>query len=209
MPPPTPPLPSHVASRSLYLYESYSVTLLDSIGTAPSPDDVVARSLYLYESYSIWGADSPTGGEPQDAEDVLARTLYLYVSIIHDRDPTDRRNGVLYLYEAYTNGEIFPWLERIVPEEQYPLGQVEVMGDGFGATTAAEGGSARLGVYDPANPGPGLVMGVVEWSTRSPNLYPANGVGDGVTNPPRSTRALLLTVPADAVSGMLSVEETT
>ena len=202
MPPPTPPLPSHVVARSLYLHVSKTATLLDSLGTPPSPDDVVARSLYVHARDASGERTARQAGNRKTRRTYSAAACTCTSTCIHDRDPTNRGNGVLYVYEAYTNGEIFPWIERIVPEEQYAGGQVEVFGDGFGATTAAEGGSARLGVYDPANVGPGLVMGVVEWSTRSPNLYPANS---GV----RSTRALLLTVPAEAASGMLSVEETT
>lgn len=194
-----------VAARALYLYENPGVSIAG--GYPPDPIDVAARALYVYVAEAIYG--NPSGGEPLDGDDVLARALYLYYSLVHDRDPSDVPGRALYLYEAYTNGEIFPWIERILPTEQYPGGQVEIYGDGFGATAAAEGSSVRLGVYDPLVSGPGAVLGIVSWMTRSPNLWPANGVGDGVTNPPRSLPAIVVTVPADAVSGMLSVEETT
>jgi hypothetical protein len=203
MPPSPMPDPTYVVGRSLYLYESRAAGPGD--GTAPAPEDVDSRALYLYEGYAVWGADSPTGGEPQDAEDVLSRSLYLFVSIIHDRDPTDVPRRALYTYEAYTNGEIFPWIERIIPGEQYRGGQVSIHGDGFGATQGAEGSSIRLGAYDPLVEGPGLEMGVVSWSTRSPNLYPASSGG---VNPPLTGPAIVATVPAEAESGMLSVEET-
>ena len=200
MPPSPLPDPTYVAARTLYLYESYQAAASASPGTAPTPDDVLARTLYLYESYSTWGW--PSAGEPLDSDDVLSRTLYLYVHIVHDRDPTDVPRRSLYLYEAYTGDEPFPWIERIVPNEQYPGGQVEVMGDGFGDTPATEGGSVRLGVYDPNVSGPGLAMGIVSWQSRSPGLWPANS---GV----RSSAAIVVTVPTEAVSGMVSVELTT
>lgn len=201
MPPSPMPDPTYVTSRSLYLYESRTVGVVDDAGSpGPSQEDVKGRTLYLYESYSTWG--HPSAGEPLDQDDVLARTLYLYMSIVHDRDPTDIPMRCLYLYEAYTNDEIFPWIERIVPNEQYPGGQVGIYGDGFGDTQAAEASAVRLGVIDPAVSGPGDVMGVVSWISRSPGLYPANS---GV----RSTPAIVATVPADAESGMVSVEETT
>lgn len=170
----------------------------------PTPADVAARTLYLYENL---GATSEAG-HFQAPQDVDARTLYLYVNISHDRDPSDAAGRGLYVYEAYTNDEIFPWIERIRPTEQYRGGQVEIYGDGFGATAAAEGSSVRLGVYDPAVSGPGLVLGVVSWSSRSANLWPANGDGSGAP-PPRSLPAIVVTLPDEAVSGMLSVEETT
>lgn len=203
MPPATLPTPADVLARSLYLYESYAATAV--AGHAIAPSDVSARVLYLYVNEGAHGW--PAGGEPLDGDDVLARVLYLYVNVSHDRDPSDVSARALYLYEAYTNEEIFPWIERIRPTEQYPGGQVEIYGDGFGASDAAEGATVRLGVYDPALPGPGLALGVVSWSSRSPNLWPANGDGSGA-NPPRSLPAIVVTVPPEAVSGMLSVEET-
>lgn len=198
MPPAVLPTPASVVARSLYLYESIGVGPGD--GTPPAPEDVDARSLYLYVGHAIYG--HPAGGETLGPDDVLARVLYLYVSIVHDRDPTDVPQRSLYLYAAYTNDEIFPWLMDRRPAEQFPGGEVSIYGDGFGADAAAEGGAVRLGVYDPAVPGPGQLMGIVSWQTRSPNLYPANS---GLAIQP----AIVVTVPADAVSGMLSIEETT
>jgi hypothetical protein len=192
-----------IVARSLYLYESIAAGPGD--GTPPAAADVPARALYLYVSEVKYG--HPIGGEPLDEDDVLARTFYLYVSIVHDRDPSDVALRALYAYEAYTNGEIFPWIERIRPTEQYEGGQVEIYGDGFGATQGTEGSAIRLGVYDPDVEGPGMLMGVVSWSTRSANLHPANGDGSGAP-PPLTLPAIVATVPADAESGMLSVEET-
>lgn len=199
MPPSTLPTPADVAARSLYLYLSYEPATDLHPGVPISAEDVVARSLYLYESYASHGW--PTGGEPLDQDDVLARCLYLYVSYVHSQDPTDVSARALYTYVAYTNDEPFPWLERIVPNEQYPGGQVGLHGDGFGDTEAAEGGSVRLGVYDPLVSGPGGAMGIVSWQSRSPGLYPANS---GI----RSTAAIVATVPDEAESGMVSVELT-
>lgn len=200
MPPSPLPVAADVVARSLYLYENHGIAGgLPAGGEPLDQDDVAARVLYTYYSGAAYG--NPSGGEPLDEEDVLRRSLYLYVSITHDRDPSDVPGRYLYVYEAYTNDEPFPWIERITPTEQYPGGQVNVYGDGFGATAAAEGASVRLGVYDPALVGPGDALGVVSWSARSPNLWPANS---GV----RSLPALVVTVPSDAESGMLSVEET-
>lgn len=204
MPPASLPTPADVAARTLYLYENLGAT--SEAGHFQAPQDVDARTLYLYVNEGAYG--HPVGGETLGPDDVLARILYLYVNISHDRDPSDVAGRGLYVYEAYTNDEIFPWIERIRPTEQYRGGQVEIYGDGFGATAAAEGSSVRLGVYDPAISGPGLVLGVVSWSTRSENLWPANGDGSGAP-PPRSLPAIVVTIPDEAVSGMLSVEETT
>lgn len=203
MPPATLPTAADVAARSLYLYESYAASAV--AGHTMAVEDVAARALYAYYSASAYGW--PSGGEPLDGDDVLARALYLYVSIVHDRTTDDVPRRALYLYEAYTNDEIFPWIERISPTEQYRGGQVEIYGDGFGATQGAEGATIRLGLYDPDVEGPGLEMGVVSWSTRSANLYPANGDGSGA-NPPLTLPAIVSTVPDEADSGMLSIEET-
>lgn len=198
MPPASLPTTADVAARSLYLYENYGAT--STAGRAQQAADVDARSLYLYVNEGTHG--HPGGGDPLGQDDVLTRVLYLYVNRGHDRDPSDVPRRSLYLYGAYTNDEVFPWLMDRRPAEQVPGGQVSIYGDGFGDTAAAEGGSVRLGVYDPAVPGPGLLMGVVSWSARSPGLHPANG---GVPIEP----AIVVTVPAEAVSGMLSIEETT
>lgn len=190
--------PANVVSRALYLYYNRAATI--NAGHRPAPEDVAARTLYLYYNKSKWG--HPAGGEPLDQDDVLARTLYLFVNRSNDRTPDDVAARSLYLYEAKTNDEIFPWIERITPAEQYPGGQVNIYGDGFGDTQAQEASAIRLGVVDPTQSGPGQVMGVVSWISRSPGLYPANS---GI----RSSPAIVATVPADAESGMLTVEETT
>lgn len=203
MPPAVLPSPSSVAARALYLYVNEGAAIV--AGHSPAPADVIHRGLYLYVNEGKHGW--PIGGEPLDQDDVLSRSLYLYVEISHDRDPSDVELRTLYLFEAYTNGEIFPWIERIVPNEQYRGGQVAIYGDGFGATVGAEGASVRLGVYDPAVSGPGLSLGVVSWTSRSPNLWPANGDGSG-DPPPRTLPAIVVSIPDEADSGMLSVEET-
>ena len=164
----------------------------------PAPEDVDSRSLYLYYNK---GATINAGHLP-DPIDVAARMLYLYVNRSEDRTPDDVLARSLYLYEAKTADEIFPWIERITPTEQYPGGQVNIYGDGFGDTQATEAAAVRLGLVDPTQSGPGQIMGVVSWMTRSPGLYPANS---GI----RSSPAVVVTVPPDAESGMLTVEETT
>jgi hypothetical protein len=202
MPPPSSlPGPADVVSRSLYTYYSAQAATSNSPGTAPSPDDVLSRSLYTYYQAGIYG--NPTGGEPLDAEDVLSRTLYLYYSLGHDRDPSDVLARALYTYGVWDATEIFPWIEKIAPTEQLPGGQIDIYGDGFGATEGAEGGIVRLGTpVDPTAPGPGTALGVVAWQTRSPGLYPANS---GTPTEP----AITATIPDEATSGMISVEETT
>lgn len=198
MPPASLPTPADVARRTLYLYANYGRT--GAPGELLAEKHVARRTLYTYVNEGTHG--HPVGGEPLNQDDVLRRVLYLYVSIGHDRDPSDVPARGLYTYVAYTNDEMFPWIERILPVEQYRGGQVAIMGDGFGATEAAEGGSVRLGVYDPAVSGPGVVLGVVSWSSRSPGLHPANS---GI----RSSPAIVVTIPPEADSGMLSVELTT
>jgi hypothetical protein len=194
-----------VTRRSLYTftnavkYDPYEGGALDS-------ESVRRRTLYTYVNASKHG--HPIGGEPLDAEDLQRRSLYTYVNRAHGQEPSDVVRRSLYNVEAYTNDEIFPWIERIDPSEQFPGGQVNVHGDGFGDTEGQEGSSVRLGVYDPTQPGPGVAMGVVSWQSRSPNLHPANGDGSGA-NPPLTKSAITVTVPVDAESGMLSVEETT
>jgi hypothetical protein len=99
--------------------------------------------------------------------------------------------------ESYTNDPVFPWLFSISPTQQYQNGQVSLVGDGFGASAAAWTSSVLLGSILEH-------MGVVSWQTRSPGLWPCNGVSPNVFSP-----ALVVTVPSDAVSGLVKVEETT
>lgn len=188
--------PANVASRSLYLYYNKAATITS--GQARSGADVASRTLYTYYNK----AATSTAGRRMSPPDVDSRSLYLFVNRAHDRTPDDVASRSLYAYVAYDSTELFPWIEKIAPVEQSRGGQVAVYGDGFGGTEAAEGGIVRLGVYDPTQLGPGAVMGVVSWSSRSPNLHPANS---GLPTEP----ALVVTVPLDADSGMLSVEETT
>src|SRR5687768_2394175 len=190
------PVPADVKARALYIYENYAAT--SAPGHVVAPEDVDARALYVYENY----AATSTAGRVQQPADVDARILYAYLNIGHDRDPTNVLLRALYLYLAYTNGEIFPWIMDIQPREQYVNGQVDIFGDGFGATAAAEGGTVRLGMYDPTQVGPGQAMGVVSWQSRSPGLHPANS---GLP----IQKAITATVPDPAASGLVSVEETT
>lgn len=199
MPPAALPTTVDVTARSLYLYENPGAHGWPAGGEALDQDDVLSRSLYLVVNE---GAHGLPGQRVLNQNDIVARSLYLVVNVSHGRDITDVAVRSLYLYEAFTADEVFPWLMRISPTEQFPGGEVSVYGDGFGDTAAAEGGAVRLGVYDPAVPGPGVLMGVVSWVSRSPGLWPANG---GAPIEP----AIVVTVPAEAESGMLSIEETT
>ena len=200
MPPATLPTPADVASRTLYSYASWGIA--GSAGGEPlDQEDVAARTLYAYVTWEPAG--HPSAAEPLDPDDVLARTLYLYLSTIHDRDPSDIAARSLYGYVAWTEGELFPWIEKIVPTEALPGQQIAIYGDGFGDTQLQEGSIVRLGSpVDPTAPGPGTALGVVSWASRSPGLYPANS---GTPTEP----AIVATVPDPAESGMISVEQTT
>lgn len=191
MPPSSLPGPTAVPARSLYLYESYTTHGWPTGGETLGPDDVLARVLYLVVNEGVHG--QPAGGETMGPDDVLARILYLYVNEGVDLDPDDVVARALYDYVAYTDTEVFPWLEKLVPNEQFPLGQVDIYGDGFGATQAAEGGQVKLN---------GAIMGVVFWSARSPGLHPGPG-------PLTTQGAITVTVPSDAISGLVVVELTT
>lgn len=198
MPPATLPTPADVAARALYLLVNRGAAKV--AGHAPAPIDVEGRAQYVYVNRAVYG--NPSGGETMGTDDVLSRALYVYVTRALALTQEDVALRSLYLYAAYTNADVFPWLMRINPNEQFPGGEVSVYGDGFGPNAAAEGSAVRLGVYDPAVPGPGQLMGVVSWLERSPGLWPANG-GDPILP------AIVVTVPSDAESGMLSIEETT
>lgn len=199
MPPATLPTPADIAARTLYLYENLGAAGAATPGTPPGPEDVIARSLYSFEAY----AATSTAGRAQQPADTDARDLYLVVGVSHDRDPADVPARSLYTYGATTDGELFPWIEKIAPTEALPGQQLAIYGDGFGDTQAQEDSIVRLGSpIDPTAPGPGTALGVVSWASRSPGLHPANG---GAPTEP----AITATVPDPAESGMISVEQTT
>lgn len=109
--------PSNVAARSLYLYENKGVE-----------NQVVAhRGLYLYENRGLW------------AIDVQHRGLYLYEN--KGLWAIEVLARALYEYEQRRDGEVFPWLMKISPTEQYRGGQVDLYGDGFGELLEAAAGS--------------------------------------------------------------------
>jgi len=99
--------------------------------------------------------------------------------------------------ESYTNDPMFPWLYSIRPTQQFRGGQISLVGDGFGATQAALTSNVLLGAALE-------IMGVISWSTRSAGLWPCNGVSPNVFSP-----AIVATVPGDAVSGLVEIQETT
>ena len=97
--------------RSLYLYVNKGKeSIVPAVGS-------YARSLYLYVNKGM------------QAQTVDARVLYLYVNRGFTNDVEAR---ALYLYRNARDGEVFPYLNHLSPEEQYELGQVELFGDGFG-----------------------------------------------------------------------------
>lgn len=195
----TAPTTHRVAARALYVF--YNSGPGGDAGGAGShdADDVDGRALFVYFNTAV----ASTNGEPQDATEVDARALYAFFNTDGTRDPDDVATRALYTYGAWDDTELFPWIEKIVPNEQLAGGQIAIHGDGFGPTEGAEGGIVRLGTPpDPTAPGPGTALGVVSWQTRSPGLHPANS---GTPSSP----AIVATLPAEAESGMISVEETT
>lgn len=99
--------------RSLYLYVAKIFqTEIPAVGDN-------ARSLYLYVNKSVRNyLDKP-----------YARSLYLYVNKVFINEVEARS---LALYANVVDGEVFPYLNHLRPEEQYVGGQVELFGDGFG-----------------------------------------------------------------------------
>lgn len=104
--------------RSLYLYENRGVQAIE----------VTARSLYLYENKAL------------QVIAVLTRALYLYENRAIEALVVLAR--ALYLYEAKRDGEVFPWLMKIDPVEQYAGGQIDLFGDGFGELVEVAAGAA-------------------------------------------------------------------
>ncbi len=105
--------------RSLYLYENVGVQALA----------IVARSLYLFENIGVRNHLDP----------IVARSLYLYENRGIEALAVLARS--LYAYEATRDGEVFPWLMKIDPTEQYRGGQVDLYGDGFGEILEAAAGA--------------------------------------------------------------------
>jgi len=142
------------------------------------------RAIAVIENRGIWALAAPTYRALTllDARGIQALAVLM---------------RALTNLESYTNDPEFPWLLSISPTQQYRNGQVSLVGDGFGANAAAWTSSVLLGAILEN-------MGVVAWQTRSPGLWPCNGVNPNVFSP-----AIVVTVPADAVSGLVKVEETT
>jgi hypothetical protein len=112
------PLPvGPVLARSLYLYENAGVQAI-----AP-----LKRDLYLYENKGV------------QALAIAHRSLYLYEN--RGIEALAPRARDLYVYEATRDGEVFPWLMKIDPTEQYRGGQVALFGDGFGELLEVAAGS--------------------------------------------------------------------
>lgn len=161
---------SGALTRALYEYENLGI---------PAGVAGLTRALYEYENLGVWFEAAG-----------FTRALYEYENC----EIWALLAGIvraLYEYENCNSGELFPWVMAIVPDAQYPGGQVGIVGDGFGATQAAENSQVTLH---------GAALGVVAWSTRSPGLYPANG--SAPLEP-----AITVTLPSDAASGLIIVEE--
>src|SRR4051812_21976183 len=129
------PLPvGAILARSLYTYENKSIWAHPEL----------TRSLYTYENKGVW------------AHPELTRSLFLYENRGMWALAALRRS--LYGYEATRDGEVFPWLMRINPTEQYRNGQVDLFGDGFGELLeAAAGATITTSSVSGANVGDGAV----------------------------------------------------
>lgn len=114
----------------------------------------IPRSLYLYVNKGMWDRVPAVGDNARDLYLYVNKALYSNVIFIESRSlylyvNRAMYSGVLigglsrslYLYLSAKDGEVFPYLNHINPEEQYELGQVDLYGDGFGqyldATLAA------------------------------------------------------------------------
>jgi hypothetical protein len=103
--------------RSLYLYENDGINALA----------VSSRELYLYENDAI------------NALSVAERALYLYEN--------DGINALvwlarsLYAYEQERDLPVQPWLMKLDPPQQYPMGAVNLWGDGLGQYAEVAGAS--------------------------------------------------------------------
>jgi hypothetical protein len=131
--------------RSLYLYENIGV----------EPLSVPARSLYLYENVGV------------EVLAILARSLYLYEN--REMEALEVLARSLYAYEATRDGEVFPWLMKIDPVEQYRGGQVDLFGDGFGELLeVAAGATITTSSVSGANVGGNTVdRAAGEWISTS------------------------------------------
>jgi hypothetical protein len=93
--------------RTFYVYENRGI----------EPQSVAARTLYVYENKGV-------------SVVLAARALYLYENRgIQSLEVLAR---ALDLFENLRDGEVFPWLEKLLPAEQYRGGQVDLYGDGLG-----------------------------------------------------------------------------
>lgn len=134
-----------VLARSLHLYEN----------KGKWATKVLARSLYVVENKGFWATDQ------------LARSLYTYENRGIWAHPQLARS--LYTYEATRDGEVFPWLMKLDPAEQYRGGQVDLYGDGFGELLeAAAGATITTSSVSGANVGAGAVdRGTLGWVSTS------------------------------------------
>lgn len=123
--------------RSLYLYENDGIQALS----------VSSRALYAYENDALQIGISPLAA-------VLARSLYLYENDALQTIVVLMRS--LYVYETEKDLPVQPWLLLLDPAEQYPLGTVDVYGDGLGqyvesAASSTVTASSTNGSNIPAN----------------------------------------------------------
>lgn len=131
--------------RSLYLHENKGVQALS----------VPARDLYLVENKGL------------QAIDVDARDLYLHENRGIQALAVLAR--ALYGHETARDGEVFPWLEKIAPVEQYIGGQVSLYGDGLGEIVeCAAGATITTSSVSGGNIGENTVdRTIAEWISTS------------------------------------------
>lgn len=108
--------------RSLYLYENKGIEALPA-----DASNGLARVLFLYENKGV------------EVLAVLARSLYLYEN--RGIEALVALARALYAYEATRDSEVFPWLEKIVPNEAVRGQQVALYGDGLGEIVDVAAGS--------------------------------------------------------------------
>lgn len=118
--------------RDLYLYENRGL----------QATTVTARDLYPYENRGV------------QALAIQARDLYEYENLAIQALAILMRD--LYGYEAMRDSPVTPWLLQLVPNEQFPLGAVDLYGDGLGQFTevgaaATKTASSTNGSNIPAN----------------------------------------------------------
>ena len=124
------------------------------------PTVVLARSLYVYENDGI---------QPLT---ILARSLYPYENDGIQTVVIAARS--LYPYEATRDSPPFPLLVQLSPNQQYPLGTVDLYGDGLGQYTEVAAAST---VTASSTSGTNLPAHVVDRTSATGYWQSTDGTG--------------------------------